>query len=81
MCCWRMVLSSAAPKPPLVSQFGFWLCQTRVWPRTCWLCAWAKATIWSASAQLKVPRVFSTEPHFMAFSGVSELNCVPAMAA
>ena len=59
---------------PVVSQFGSWLCQTSVWPRTRWWFARANATSWSACEKSSTPCVGSTTCHFMTFSGVTELN-------
>src|SRR2546430_10301567 len=65
----------------LDTQPGSCECQTRLWPRMRMLCDCAKLTIWSAPDQLSWPRLGSTTPHFISFSGVVELNCWPAIVA
>ena len=46
---WALLM---VPLPtPVVSQFGSWLCQSSVWPRTSWSCWRAKATRRSAPDQ------------------------------
>src|SRR4051794_31011147 len=73
MCFFRIarssVLSIVPFATPVVSHDGSWLCQTRVWPRTSWWFAFAKATRRSAGAQLYWPRGGSTVSHFISFSG------------
>src|SRR5215831_1160604 len=81
MCCFMIEVRVAALKLPPVSQPGSCECQTRLWPRMRWLCDWAKLTIWSAPDQLNWPRVGSTTPHFISFSGVTELNWAAPMLA
>jgi hypothetical protein len=52
MCLRSSARSSAGEKASSVSQDGFWLCHTRVCPRTVWPCARAKSISSSAGAQL-----------------------------
>jgi hypothetical protein len=75
------VRSWSAVQVPEVSQPGSWLCQTRVWPRTCMSWDWAKLTTASAPDQLYEPRLGSTDSHFISLPGVIESNWPPAIVA
>jgi hypothetical protein len=70
------------------TQAGVWLCQASVCPRTNIPLACAKATCWSAFANVKFPCWGSVASHFMSFSEVRLLKCffkrspcTPAMVA
>src|SRR5215467_2514087 len=65
----------------LLTKPGSWFCHTRLWPRIRMLLVWAKATTWSAGPKLKLFCDGSTLPHFISFSGVTELNCAAPMLA
>ena len=66
----------AAPSP--CTQDGVWLCQTSVWPCTCWAFCCANATTWSAPAKFHEPSDGSVASHFIAFSAVTWLNSAAA---
>ena len=57
---------------------GVWLCQTSVWPCTCWPFCRANATTWSAPARFHPPSDGSVASHFIAFSAVTWLNSAAA---
>src|SRR5437660_1084484 len=65
----------------LFTKTGSWFCHTRLWPRMRMLFAWANATTWSAGPQCKLFCEGSTDPHFISFSGVTELNWAAPMLA
>src|SRR5450830_112186 len=74
MCSRRISRSSSGVKLPCSSHTGFWLCQSRAWPRTCCPCSSAKATTASAAAKSYWSRPGWMSSHFIWFSGVTELN-------
>src|SRR5215467_10933132 len=80
-CCISVSTLEAVGKLVELTQPGSCECQTRLWPRMRWPCDPAKLTIWSAPDQLNWLRLGSTTPHFISFSGVTELNWAAAMLA
>lgn len=77
---WFSMAACTWPAGRLLTQLGNWLCQTRLWPRTCWLWACAKETIASPPLKLNWPCDGSVVSHFIELPGVIEPNSLPSTA-